>query len=161
MKSLKILSMLAFMLLTLVGCSKDDGGKSDTPNPEPEPSGSLEGLEKEWQLVSVNGTANEFGVYISFEHGLFSIYQQVYTLDYKYFDGEYTVKGTTISGEYYDAGEWKCTYTGGISEDGNTLTLKSNETNPVTCVYKACEIPQQIKDEALSGTRGVEVTPFL
>ena len=137
--------MLAFMLLTLVGCSKDDGSKSDPQKPGPGPLVTLEGLEKEWQLVSVNGTANEFGVYISFEHGLFSIYQQVYTLDYK----------------YYDAGEWKCTYTGGISEDGNTLTLKSNETNPVTCVYKACEIPQQIKDEALSGTRGVEVTPFL
>ena len=153
--------MLAFMLLTLVGCSKDDGSKSDPQKPGPGPLVTLEGLEKEWQLVSVNGTANEFGVYISFEHGLFSIYQQVYTLDYKYYDGEYTVDGTTISGEYYDAGEWKCTYTGGISEDGNTLTLKSNETNPVTWVYKACEIPQQIKDEALSGTRGVEVTPFL
>ena len=153
--------MLAFMLLTFVGCSKDDGSKSDPQQPGPGPLVTLEGLEKEGQLVSVNGTANEFGVYISFEHGLFSIYQQVYTLDYKYYDGEYTVDGTTISGEYYDAGEWKCTYTGGISEDGNTLTLKSNETNPVTCVYKACEIPQQIKDEALSGTRGVEVTPFL
>ena len=132
MKSLKILSMLAFMLLTLVGCSKDDGSKSDPQKPGPGQLVTLEGLEKEWQLVSVNGTANEFGVYISFEHGLFSIYQQVYTLDYKYYDGEYTVDGTTISGEYYDAGEWKCTYTGGISEDGNTLTLKSNETTPVT-----------------------------
>jgi hypothetical protein len=150
MKIAKICAVVAAALLSLVGCNNSSSNGETLGN-----------IDNEWQLISVNGEEVPFEVYLSLYDGMFSIYQQVYTLDYKYFDGEYTVKGTTISGEYYDAGEWKCTYTGGISEDGNTLTLKSNETNPVTCVYKACEIPQQIKDEALNGTRGVEVTPFL
>ena len=141
--------------MALVGCDK--------PNDEDKPSsgGNFDAIENEWKLVSVNGTPNEFNVYISFDQGTFAMYQQVYTLDYQFYDGEYKVEGGKLTGVYFEGGAWKCAYTGGVSEDGNTLTLKSDETNSITCVYEACTIPENIKEEALAGTRAVEVVPFL
>lgn len=153
MKSLKILSLVAVLLMTLVGCKKN--------NEVPSASGSFDAIENEWKLVSVNGVANDFDVYISFDGGFFAMYQQVYTLDYKFYDGEYKVEGGKLTGEYFEAGAWKCAYTGGVSEDGKTLTLKSDEVNPVTCVYEACTIPEIVKEEALADTRSMEVVPFL
>lgn len=139
--------------MAMVGCGEKNG---------PAPSkGNLDGIEKEWKLVSVNGTPNEFSVYISFEMGSFAMYQQVYSLDYKFYDGEYKVSGNKLTGEYFEGGAWKSGYVGSISEDGNTMTLVSDEDNPITCVYEACTIPEQIKEEALAGTRSVEEVPFL
>lgn len=140
------------LLMAMTACEKNP----DTP----ENKGNFDAIEKEWKLVSVNGQPAEFGVYISFEAGAFALYQQVYTLDYKFYDGEYDVNGNTLSGSYFDGGDWKCDYTGGISNDGKTMTLKSSETNSVTYVYEACTIPDVVKDEALA-TRSVEVIPFL
>ena len=142
--------------MAMVGCSETTGGGSDDPT-----AGNFDAIEKEWKLVSVNGEANEFNVYISFDQGTFALYQQVYTLDYKFYDGEYEVEGGKLTGEYFEGGAWKCAYTGGVSEDGNTLTLKSDETSPITCVYEACSIPENIREEALDGTRAAEVVPFL
>lgn len=140
--------------MAMVGCGETNG-----PAPA---DGSLDGIEKEWKLVSVNGTPNEFSVYISFDSGNFAMYQQVYTLDYKFYDGEYKVSGNKLTGEYFDDGAWKCDYTGAVSNEGKTLTLKSDEANSVTCVYEACTIPEQIKEEALAGTRSVDdIIPFL
>ena len=156
MKSLKIWSLVAVLLMAMVSCGEKQGGGKDNPS-----AGNFDNIEKEWKLVSVNGVANEFNVYISFDQGTFAMYQQVYTLDYQFYDGEYKVEGGKLTGEYFEGGEWKCAYTGGVSEDGNTLTLKSDETNSITCVYEACTIPEEVRDEALNGTRAVEVVPFL
>ncbi len=143
--------------MAMVGC-----GEKPVDGPDkPAGAGNFDNIEKEWKLVSVNGVANEFNVYISFDQGTFAMYQQVYTLDYKFYDGDYAVEGGKLTGEYYEGGEWKCAYTGGVSEDGNTLTLISDEENPITCVYEACTIPEDIMEEALNGTRAVEVVPFL
>ena len=139
--------------MAMVGCGEKNG---------PAPSkGNLDGIEKEWKLVSVNGTPNEFNVYIRFDMGSFAMYQQVYSLDYKFYDGEYKVSGNKLTGEYFEGGAWKSGYVGSISEDGNTMTLVSDEDNPITCVYEACTIPEQIKEEALAGTRSLEEVPFL
>jgi hypothetical protein len=156
MKSLKIWSLAMILLMALVGCSKKGNNPGTT-----DPVGSFEGIEKEWKLVSVDGVGADFNVYIKFEMGSFAMYQQIYTLEYKFFDGEYKVNGSTLSGSYFDGGEWKTSYTGGITNEGNTLTLKSKEENPITCVYEACTIPEQIKEEALNSTRSTEVVPFL
>ena len=156
MKSLKFLALVVVAIMSLVACDKNpDEQKTPTG------SGSFDTIENEWKLISVNGTPNEFNVYISFEAGFFAIYQQVYTLDYKFYDGEYKVEGGKLTGEYMGGGAWKCAYTGGVSEDGNTLTLKSEEENPITCVYEACTIPEIVKEEALAGTRALDITPFL
>ena len=155
MKSLKIWSLVALIALAMTACGK-------TPGPGGEPQvGGFDKIEQEWKLVSVNGTNADFSVYMSFSSGMFAIYQQVYTIDYKFFEGEYEVSGNTLSGSYFDGGDWKCDYTGGITDDGKTMTLKSTDEHPMTFVYEACTIPQDIKDEAL-GTRAEEaVVPFL
>ena len=155
MKGLKIWSLVALFALAMTACDKnpDDGGK--TPD-----VGGFENIEQEWKLVSVNGAPAEFNVYIGFSSGMFALYQQVYTLDYQFYDGEYTVNGNTLFGSYFDGGDWKCDYTGGISEDGKTMTLKSKEEHPVTYVYEACTIPDIVKEEATE-TRAIDVVPFL
>lgn len=152
MKNLKIWSLVAVMLMVLVGCNN-----GDKPTPS---SNNFDGIENEWKLISVNGVANEFTVYIKFEAGNFAMYQQIYTFEYKFYDGEYKISGGKLTGEYYDDGAWKCGYTGGVSEDGKTLTLKSDDKNAITCVYEACTIPEEVMEEALS-TRSVDVVPFL
>jgi hypothetical protein len=153
MKIFKMLSLVAAVLFA-VAC----GEKVNNPNG---PSvGGFENIENEWKLVSVDGVANDFSVYIKFEDGYFALYQQVYTWDYQFFEGEYSIDGGVLSGTYFDGGDWKTSYTGGVSEDGKFLTLKSQETTPVTYVYEACTIPQEVYDEA-TATRSAEVIPFL
>lgn len=174
MKSLKIWSLAVALLMTMVACGGDKG--NDTPNNNNTGGGNttitgdLSAIEKEWKLVSVNGIPNDFHVYIRFELGGFFMYQQIYSLEFKFYQGDYTVSGNTLSGEYLFVDEnkndvyepWKCSYTGGISADGNTMTLKSDETNPITCVYEACTIPEDVRNEALGrSTRAEDVVPFL
>ena len=154
MKSLKIWSLVALLALAMTAC--DNKGGNDEPK-----VGGLDNIEQEWKLVSVNGTPAEFNVYISFSSGMFAIYQQVYTLDYQFYDGEYTVSGNTLFGSYFDGGDWKCAYTGGITEDGKTMTLKSKDEHPVKYVYESCTIPEIVKEEATLSTRSVEEIPFL
>lgn len=154
MKIFKVWSIAVVLLIAMVACEKpnNNGGGVDVP--------TLTIVEKEWKLVSVNDVEPEFTVYLYLESGIFNMYQQIYTLDYLYYEGDYTIKGDTLSGVYVDGSAWKCDYQGSVSEDGNTLTLVSKESNPITCVYEACEIPMDVINEALS-TRSMEVVPFL
>lgn len=169
MKMFKIWSLAVVLLMTMVACGGDkDNNTGKTPGGTTV-TGNLSNIEKEWKLVSVNGIENDFHVYISFSEGYFAMYQQVYTLDFKFYEGDYEVSGKKLSGEYLFVDEdgkdvyeaWKCSYTGGISADGNTMTLKSNEEAPLTCVYEACTIPEDVKKEAHASTRSAEVLPFL
>ena len=157
MKSLKIWSLVALLALAFTACEKnpDNGGGGGNTQ-----TGNFDNIEQEWKLVSVNGASAEFNVYISFELGMFALYQQVYTLDYQFYDGEYDVKDGVLSGSYFDGGDWKCDYTGGITEDGKTMTLKSKEDHPVTYVYESCIIPEIVKEEATQ-TRASGFIPFL
>ena len=154
MKIFKIWSLAVVLLMTVVACNENNGptGGGNT--------GSFENIENEWKLVSVNGVEADFTVYISFNGGIFSMFQQVYSLDYVFFEGDYTVDGDILSGVYSDGTAWKCDYTGGVSKDGNTLTLVSKETNAITCVYEACVIPDDVREEA-TATRAAEVERFL
>jgi hypothetical protein len=152
MKIFKMLSLAAVVLFA-VACNNGKGPDAPTV-------GGFEKIENEWKLVSVDGVANDFSVYIKFESGAFALYQQVYTWDYKFYEGEYSVDGGVLSGSYFDGGDWKTSYTGGVSEDGKFLTLKSKETTPVTYVYEACIIPEEVMNEATRAA-SVEVVPFL
>ena len=156
MKIFKVWSIAVVLLMAMVGCKPTPG-----PGPGPDEVGSFDAIEKEWKLVSVNGVAAEFHVYISFDQGNFALFQQLYTLDFKLFDGTYKVSGNKLTGEYFESGAWKCGYTGGISEDGNTMTLISDDDQAMKCIYEACTIPEDVRNEATSGTRCAEVTPFL
>lgn len=154
MKIFKVWSIAVVLLIAMVACEKpnNNGGGVDVP--------TLTNVDNEWKLVSVNGVEPEFTVYLYLESGIFNMYQQIYTLDYLYYEGDYTIKGDTLSGVYVDGSAWKCDYQGSVSEDGNTLTLVSKESNPITCVYEACEIPMEVITEALT-TRSMEFVPFL
>ena len=152
---MKIFKMLSLAAVVLFAVACNNGKNPDAPK-----VGGFEKIENEWKLVSVDGVANDFSVYIKFESGVFALYQQIYTLDYQFYEGEYSVDGGVLSGTYFDGGNWKTSYTGGVSEDGKILTLKSKETTPVTYVYEACTIPEDIIEEA-TATRAIEVVPFL
>ena len=156
MKSLKIWSLVALIALAMTACNKKPGPGGEDPK-----LGGFDKIEQEWKLVSVDGVPADFNVYISFSSGMFALYQQVYSVDFKFYDGEYKVDGDTLSGNYFDGGDWKCTYTGGITEDGKTMTLKSKDEHPVKYVYESCTIPEIVKEEATSSTRSVEEIPFL
>lgn len=151
MKIFKMLS-LAAVLLFAVACGEKNGPSGGTS------VAGWDNIEQEWKLVSVDGVANDFSVYIEFNDGTFALYQQVYTWDYKFFEGEYSIDGGVLSGKYFDGSSWKTSYTGGVSEDGKFLTLK--DATPVTYVYEACTIPESVKEEA-TATRAAEITPFL
>ena len=170
MKIFKIWSLAVVLLMTMVACGGDKGGDTGkTQGGSTTITGNLSEIEKEWKLVSVNGIENEFHVYISFSEGYFAMYQQVYSREFMFYQGDYEVSGKKLSGEYLmeDASgndvyePWKCSYTGGISDDGNTMTLVSDEDAPITCVYEACTIPEIVKEEALEATRSIEHLPFL
>ena len=153
MKIFKMLSLVAAVLFA-VACG-EKGNNPDGPS-----VGGWDNLEQEWKLVSVDGVANDFSVYISFTDGLFFLYQQVYSWDYVLYEGQYTIDGGVLNGTYSDGGSWKTPYTGGVSEDGQYLILKSKEVTPVTYMYEACTIPEEVFDEA-TGTRAEEIVPFL
>ena len=157
MKSLKIWSLIVMFAMAMASC-ESIGGPGDGGN-----DGKLSGfgaIEQEWKLVSVNGVENDFSVYINFSGGSFTMYQQVYTVDFLLYEGAYSVSGNTLSGTYTDGTAWKSEYTGGISADGNSMTLKSKEDKPVTYVYEVCTIPLDVIEEA-TATRSMEVVPFL
>ena len=87
---MKIFKMLAVAAVALfaVACGEKPGGQTDGPSIV-----TFDAIENEWKLVSVDGVANDFTVYIKFEDGSFALYQQVYTWDYRFFEGEYSVDG--------------------------------------------------------------------
>jgi hypothetical protein len=143
MKIFKIYAIVASLFVLMTACG-DDPKPIDTPVPNKE----LGNIEFDWKLVSVNGIEPEFTVYMSFEAGMFTIYQQIYTWDYVCYEGEYDIDGNKLSGMYWDGDLWKCSYEGEVSQDGSTLTLVSREDNPITSVYELCDIPQEVIDEA-------------
>jgi hypothetical protein len=151
MKSLKILSLVAAVLFA-VAC----GEKENNPDGPVAKDGVLTG---EWVLTSWNETAPEFNVYIDFnDDNTFQIYQQVWSFDYEFFTGTYNISGDIVTGSYADGSNWACGYK--FVKDGDTLTMYSQEDTSVTSIYKKCEIPAEIKDEA-TATRSAEVVPFL
>ena len=149
MKMFKIYALALSLLVLMVSCGKDkpddNGGNNNQPS---KTESNLDMIEKEWKLVLVNDVEPEFTVYMAFEAGLVTIYQQVYSLNYVCYEGDYSIDGDELSGCYLDGSLWKSSYIGSISDDGMTLTLLSKETNPMTCVYEECVIPQIVIDEA-------------
>ena len=150
MKSLKIFSLALLLVLAAVGCMPDNNGHTGGKKGE---------LTGEWKLAMWNEATPEFNVYIDFnEDGTFEMYQQVWSLDYELFTGNYVINGDIVTGTYIDGTNWACGYK--FAKEGNTLTMYSQEDQSVASVYEACEIPAEIKAEA-TDTRAMEVVPFL
>lgn len=144
----KIYALALSLLMLMVACGKDDATEGGNLGRD---------IAKDWKLVSVNGVEPEFTVYLRFDSGIFNIFQQLYTWDYLFYDGTYSVKGGVVSGSYFDGTSWKCSYKGLLSNNGKRLKLVSKEKNPITNIYEECVIPQSVIDEVStrSGVEGV------
>jgi hypothetical protein len=148
MKTLKIVFLTMLLLVALTGCGDKEKGKN---------KGNI--VVGEWALVQWSETTPEFHVYVDFnEDGTFEMYQQVWSLDYEYFNGTYTISGDVLTGVYADGTNWACGYRVNVV-DGQ-LVMYSQEDISVTSVYEKCTISEEIKAEA-TATRAAEVVPFL
>lgn len=147
MKNFKILAVALLSLMVLCGCEPNNNGNKQTS-----------AVVGEWHIESWDNAAPAFDVYLTFaEDGTFTIYQQIYTLNYEYYEGIYTYNpDTSLSGVYADGTPWECTYKVSVSEDGSQLTLESVETVAITSVYFKEAVPEEIKAEA-TATRAANV----
>ena len=119
-----------------------------------------EGIVAEWQLMDMTGCSGDLlpSVYIDFRADKsFEIYQKVGdVMRYKKYTGEYTLSGTTLTGEYSDGEDWGCTYKASFEADGAILVLTALETdksgNVVSegevCKYTKASLDQKEKDAA-------------
>lgn len=147
MKNFKILAFALFLLVAFTGCEKKPQG------------GEASVLAGEWKLVSWNEAEPVAQVYIAFTSaGTFEIYQQVYTLNYEYYSGDFKVSGDIVTGTYADGSNWACGYK--YKVEGSQLMLYSQEDVSIASVYEKCSIPEEIKTEATT-TRSGDVVPFL
>ena len=142
----KYFALFAVVLLALVGCNKNNG---------PATTSDIDG---QWHIVEWNNETPEFDVYIEFKAGKFTIYQQVYSVFFEKFEGNYNVSKGVVTGTYTDGSNWACGYKFEVA--GSELTLKSQEDTSIVSVYKKCTIPQSVIDEA-SKTRASESKPLL
>ncbi len=153
MKNLKIWSLMALVLVAMSSC---DGSESK------QPMAGIEKIYNEWKLVTWGGVDAPFTVYIDFnEDGSYELFQQIYDLSFVKFSGKYNISGDIITGTYADGSNWKSGYKVGISGDGSTLTMYSQEDVSIEGVYQTTIIPEDVKAEG-NGTRvAADVEPML
>ena len=159
MKNLKIWSLAMMFILALTSC----GNEPDGPAPRPIP-GDLKGIVDEWALATWSNAEVTFNVYIDFnEDGTFSMYQQVYSLDYVLYEGTYSLSDDILTGMYSDGQSWACGYKVDITVDNDgakLMTLFSQEDQSISSVYSNTTIPEEVKAEAAQ-TRSEEIVRFL
>jgi hypothetical protein len=149
MKNIKIFALLLAVAMFVVSCDKPSNKKNENV------------IAKEWHIESWCNQTPEFDVYIAFsEDGTFSIYQQIFSLNYVRYSGTYTAANGVLTGVYEDGSVWDSTYDYTISADGSQLTLTSQGNAAEVSVYVNEVIPEAVKTEA-ANTRSVEVEPFL
>ena len=159
MKNLKIWSLAMMFILALTSCEKEPDAPVQPPIP-----GDLKGIVDEWALATWSNAEVAFNVYIDFnEDGTFSMYQQVYSLDYVLYEGTYNLSDNILTGKYSDGQSWACGYKVDISVDNDgakMMTLFSQEGQSISSVYTNTTIPEDIKAEAAQ-TRAEEIVRFL
>lgn len=160
MKSLKIWSLVAMLFFGLTSCETPDNGGTGNGGG----NSVAKDIVDEWALVSWSDTDPVFNVYVDFnEDGTFEMYQQVYSLTYELYSGNYAVMDGVLNGSYYDGEAWKCGYTATVDVDENgvkRLTLLSQEEPNITSIYTAKAIPEEVKVEATE-TRSAATERFL
>lgn len=154
MRSLKICSLVALLVVTLVACGndKDDQG-GNTP-------GEQVNVVGQWHLTSWCGSIPEFDVYIEFKKdGSFDMYQQTWTFTYEHFAGTYSVDNGVLSGVYSDGSSWVASYRSEVAN--SKLKLRNKLDLSEVSIYDGCKIPTEVIEEANSSTRSEGVVPFL
>ncbi len=129
------LLLLSTILLTALGCQKDD----------PQPASA--GIEGQWELTSVTlGTKSAVvgdetvSVYVEFSgDGSFSLYQQLGSGRFAHYGGSWTLSGETLCGKYSDGTSWACDYS--VTVDNTTLVLSTLPDGKDSYTYRSCVIP--------------------
>lgn len=159
MKNLKIWSLAMMFILALTSCEKtpDDNGPAPIP-------GDLAAIVDEWSLSTWSNAEVVFNVYLDLnEDGTFSMYQQIYSLDYVLFEGTYKLSGDIMTGVYSDGQPWACGYKVDVTvhpDNTKSMVFWSQEDHSISSVYTNTTIPEDIKAEAAQ-TRSEELVRFL
>lgn len=120
MKSLKIWSLVAMLFFGLTSCETPDNGGTGNGGG----NSVVKDIVDEWALVSWSDTDPVFNVYVDFnEDGTFEMYQQVYSLTYELYSGNYAVMDGVLNGSYSDGEAWKCGYTATVDVDENGVSV--------------------------------------
>lgn len=108
-----------------------------------------------WNLTSIQTRSAQFGgetvdVYISFAAGgTFQMYQMIGAGRYHSFSGTWALTGNTLTGTYSGGTSWGATYEADIQNDGASLVLTSQGSNPETDTYrKVSSIPDSVTSSA-------------
>lgn len=154
MKSIKIWSLLAMMLIGFAGCDDIDVN-GDSSSSE---------VTGQWGLVSWCNEVPPFNVYVEFKaDGTFDMYEQVYSLTYEYVNGTYSLSNGKLTGVYSDGSQWKTSYNVSIENgDGGVKNLKLVDTADasIVSIYGSTTIPEEVKSEA-TATRAAGAEHFL
>ena len=152
-KNINLIMAVLCAALLFVGC-----GKEKTANaPKSDYADRIVG---EWHCAP---EGYDVDVYVAFDAaGSFEEYQRLGEGRYRRFEGSWSVEKDVLSGVYADGTKWGSAYT--LSFEGNTMTLTANNESAEAIVYTKCEIPAEVKSEAIdplgSETRAEEIGWF-
>lgn len=128
----RIFYIVVLTLAAITSCQKNDGPKTLNDL-----------LCNEWKLTS----PMEANVYLAFAaDGTFEEYQRLDNGHFELRRGSWSLAGNVISGRYNDNKEWSSSYTASVT--GNTLLLVSKGDDGIEYQYKACQIPDIIRQTA-------------
>ena len=135
-KNINLIMAVLCAALLFVGCGKE----KDTPKVN-----NATKIVGEWHCAP---EGYDVDVYVAFDAaGSFEEYQRLGEGRYRHYAGTWSVDKSVLSGVYADGTEWGSTYT--LSFEGETMTLTANNESAEAIVYTKCEIPAEVKSEAI------------
>ena len=147
MKLAKI--FLAFVALFAMSCDNiSNGGGTTTPTVNWENEGSVVG---EWKLTSLNGKEDaKPQIYLSLNSdGTFEMYQKAFSLEWKRYEGTYSISADNLlCGVYSDGEEWSANYKVDFAYEPNRIRLTKELDNKEISIYTETTIPNAVIEEA-------------
>lgn len=161
MKFTKIFLAIA-LLSTIVACNGNRGGEGGNTDSQWSSSGTIYGA---WNLDSWSGDKeNTPRIYIVFnEDGTFDLYQQMYSVLWFRYEGDYQVNSSVLTGVYADGTPWTNSYTVDYSQEPKLIRLTDMEDADDVAIYSSCKVPDSVIEGAKDpeAVRSVEIKPFL
>ncbi len=152
-------------LCAIVACNPDNKGGNNGGVTEGgwSDSGSPIG---EWALTEWNGSKElPMGVYLRLnEDNTFDLYQHTLSVLWVHYDGTFSLKGSTLTGEYSDGTDW-AEYTIQYNNEAEPkqikLTRKGDKED--VAIYTATEIPTYVTDQSSEAVnvRSIVIEKFL
>ena len=166
MKLAKIFIVAMVVVLGFIACGNPNGdnggggGSNTTWNDDGSPIG-------EWVLTEWNGSKDlPFGIYLRLnEDDSFDLYQHTYNVLWVHYSGTFSLKGSTLTGEYSDGTKW-AEYSIQYSDSDPKkikLTRTSDKDSTDVGIYTSTTIPNEIIEDASEAinVRSVAIEKFL